>query len=152
MLDIAAPQILVFQMAAAINGTLPGAPPHSAELLEHDGDELLVRYRTHAYVTELVMVERVRLFAPDRIEYEVVDGPLDLVREVLAFEAIDPQHTRVRYGGVVASGWPLVGTLIARLLAVPAYDRFMRRQLRALKGAAEAKAVRSRRFRPRNAA
>jgi len=146
VVDIAAPQVLVFEMASAVNGTLPGSPPHSAELIERDGDELIVRYRTPAYITELVLIERVRLSPPERIEYEVLDGPLDRVREYLAFDAVDPHRTRVRYGGIVGSGRPLVGTLIARWLAVPAYDRFMRRQLAALKAAAEARAVRSRRY------
>lgn len=151
-LDIAAPQLLVFEMAAATNGTLPGSPPHSAERLDRDGDRLIVRYRTPAYVTELVFVERVHLYPPERIEYEVLEGPLDLVREHLAFEAVDAHRTRVRYGGVVGSGRPLVGALVARWIAVPAYDRFMRRQLAALKAAAEARAVRSRRFRRPDAA
>jgi len=53
----------------------------------------------------------------------------------------------VRYGGTVGSDRPMVGSLIARWIAVPAYDRFMRRQLRALRIAAEARAVRSRRYR-----
>jgi hypothetical protein len=146
VVDIAAPQVLVFEMASAVNGTLPGSPPHSAELLDRDGDRLIVQYRTPAYVTELVFVERVHLYPPERIEYEVLEGPLDLVREHLAFDAVDPHRTRVRYGGIVGSGRPLVGTLLARWIAVPAYDRFMRRQLAALKAAAEARAVRSRRF------
>lgn len=147
VVDIAAPQALVFEMASAVNGTLPGSPPHSAALIDRDGDELIVRYRTPAYVTELVFVERVELYPPQRIEYEVLEGPLDLVREHLAFEAVDAHRTRVRYGGVVGSGRAVIGALVARWIAVPAYNRFMRRQLAALKAAAEARAVRSRRFR-----
>ena len=150
--DIGAPQAMVFEMAATTNGTLPGSPPHSAELLERDGDVLLVRYRMPAFGTELVMVERVRLFPPERIEYEVVEGPLEHVREYLAFDVVEPHLTRVRYGGTVGSGRPLVGTLLARLIAVPAYDRFMRRQLHALRDAAEARAARSRRYRRPDAA
>lgn len=149
--EIAAPRVLVFEMASATNGTLPGSPPHSAEVLERDGEVLVVRYRTPAIVTDLVMIERVRLYAPDRIEYEVLDGPLDLVHEELRFEALEPHRTLVRYGGRVGDARPLVGTALARV-AVVAYDRFMRRQLGALKRAAEAKALRSRRFRRPDAA
>jgi hypothetical protein len=150
--EIAAPQALVFEMAAATGGLLPGSPPHSAEVLERDGDDLLVRYRTPALITELVMLERVRLYRPDRIEYEVLEGPMDHVQETLAFEMVDPHLTVVRYGGTVGSARPLVGSLIARWIAVPAYDRFMQRQLRALRIAAEARAVRSRRYRRPDAA
>lgn len=151
-IDIAAPQAMVFEMAAATNGSLPGSPPHSAELLEREGDVLLVRYRTPALVTELVMLERVRLFPPDRIEYEVLEGPLDHVQEFLAFDLVESHRTRVRYGGTIGSSRPIVGNVIARLIAAPAYDRFMRRQLDALRIAAEARATRSRRYRRPDAA
>ena len=144
--DIGAPQAMVFEMAAATNGTLPGSPPHSAELLERDGDALLVRYRVPAFGFEVVTVERVQLLPPERIEYEVVEGPLDHVREYLAFDAVEPHLTRVRYGGTVGSSRAL-GTLLVRLIAVPAYDRFMRRQLNALRKAAEERAARSQRYR-----
>ncbi|MCA1570051.1 MAG: hypothetical protein LC798_06960 [Chloroflexi bacterium] len=113
VVDIAAPQAMVFEMASATNGSLPGSPPHSAELLGREGDVLLVRNRTPALITELVMLERVRLLPSSR---------------------------------------PIVGNIVARLIAVPAYDRFMRRQLHALRDAAEARAVRSRRYRRPDAA
>lgn len=145
--EIAAPRALVFEMAAAVNGTLPESPPHTAELLERDGQTLLVRYRTPAIFTELVMNERVRLEPPERIDYEVLSGPMDHVREYLTFEMLDPHRTRVTYGGQVGSRRRLVGNLVARLIAVPAYDRFMQRQLRALQRAAETRALRSRHYR-----
>ena len=150
--DISAPQALVFEMAAATGGALPGSPPHTSEVLERDGDTLLVRYRTPAVVTDLILLERVRLYPPDRIEYEVLEGPMEHVRETLAFELVDPHRTVVTYRGTVGSDRPVVGSLIARWVAVPAYDRFMRRQLHALRDAAEARADRSRRYRRPDAA
>lgn len=150
--EIAAPQALVFEMAAATGGVLPGSPPHSAEVLERDGDTLLVRYRTPAVVTELVMLERVRLYPPDRIEYEVLEGPMEHVRETLAIAMVEPHLTLVCYTGTVGSDRALVGGFLTRWVAVPAYDRFMRRQLEALRIAAEARAVRSRRYRRPDAA
>ena len=93
-----------------------------------------------------------RLYPPERIEYEVLSGPIDHVREFLAFEMLDTHRTRVTYGGQVGSRRLVVGDLIARFVAVPAYDRFMKRQLRALKRAAEARALRSRRYRRPDAA
>lgn len=151
-LEIAAPQALVFEMAAATGGLLPGSAPHSSEVLERHGDTLLVRYRTPVVIIDLVMLERVRLYRPDRIEYEVLEGPMEHVRETLAFDMVEPHLTVVRYSGTVGSDRPIVGSLIARWIAVPAYDRFMRRQLRALRIAAEARAVRSRRYRRPDAA
>lgn len=150
--EIAAPRALVYEMAAALNGSVPGSPPHTAELLEQDGGTLLVRYRTPALLSELVMVERVQLSPSERIEYAVIEGPIDHVRESLAFDALGPHQTRVTCGGTVGSRRALLGDLIARFIVLPAYDRFMRRQLRALQHAAEARAVRSRRYRRPDAA
>lgn len=147
VVEIAAPRALVFEMAASVNGSLPGSPPHTAELLEREGNDLLVRYRTPALLTEMVMVERVHLYPPERIEYNVIDGPIDHVSEFLAFEQLDPGRTLVTYGGSAGSRRRMVGDLIVRLIAVPAYDRFMRRQLHALKQGAEARAILSRRHR-----
>lgn len=92
------------------------------------------------------------LYPPERIEYEVVEGPIDHVRESLAIDALGPHRTGVTYTGVLGSRRALFGDLIARFIAGPAYDRFMRRQLGALRQAAEARAVRSRRYRRPDAA
>ncbi|MEO8511671.1 MAG: hypothetical protein ABI534_10600 [Chloroflexota bacterium] len=98
------------------------------------------------------MLERVCLYPPDRIAYEVREEPMEHVRETLAVDLVEPHLTLVRYFGTVGSDRAIVGDLIAQWVAVPAYDRFMRRQLRALKVAAEARAVRSRRYRRPDAA
>lgn len=45
---IDAPRGLVFEMAAAVGGTLPGEPPHQSELLDRQGAVELVRYRVPA--------------------------------------------------------------------------------------------------------
>lgn len=146
VVEIAAPRALVFEMAASVTGSLPGSPPHIAELLERDGDVLLVRYRMPALLGQVTMVERVRLYPPDRIEFEVVEGPIDHVRELLAFEPLDAYRTRVTYGGSIGSRRRLVGDSLVRFVAMPAYDRFMRRQLEALRVGAEERARRSRRY------
>jgi len=58
VVEIAAPQVLAFEKAPAAHGTLQGSPPRSAEVLEREDHELLVRYRTPAVVTDLVLIER----------------------------------------------------------------------------------------------
>ncbi len=43
-----------------MNGTLPGSPPHSAELLDRDGDRLIVQYRTMAALKAAAEARAVR--------------------------------------------------------------------------------------------
>lgn len=142
---IAAPRELVFEMAAAVGGSLPGAPPHTSELISRDGDRLVVRYDVPARFGSVRLVEEVLLTPPSRIDYRLVDGPLDRVEEWLTFEEA-ADGTVVVYGGVVEHRAPILGPLLARLVAVPRYRAFMTRTLAALKAAAERRASRSHRY------
>ena len=131
-------------MASAIGGTLPDAPPHTAEVLDRHGDVMLVRYRTPAMGLTLEHLEEVRLEAPDAVAYRLIRGPLKHVRERLTFTT-NGDATIVTYSGEFGHDGP-IGGLIVRLIAIPAYRRFMRRSLHALRRAAEARAARSRRY------
>jgi len=142
---IAAPRELIFEMAAAVGGTLPGGPPHASELISRAGDLMVVRYSAPAPFRFVGFVEEVRLTAPTRIDYRVLEGPLDRVEEWLIFDEI-AGGTTVTYGGIVEHRLPLLGPLVARFVAVPAYRVFMKRTLVALKYAAERRAARSRRY------
>lgn len=145
-ITIEAPRPLVFEMAAAVGGMLPGAPRHESQLVSRDDDTMIVRYRVPAGPWTLELLEEVRLAAPDAIHFRVLQGPLAHVIETLEFVALTPRRTVVRYSGEVADDRPVIGSLLARYVAVPSYDRFMRRSLGALKVAAELRASRSRRY------
>ncbi|MGI8659124.1 MAG: SRPBCC family protein [Candidatus Limnocylindria bacterium] len=138
---IAAPRELVFEMAAAVGGSLPDGPPHASELVSRNGDVLIVRFSAPAPFRFFGFVEEVTLSPPTRIDYRVLKGPLDHVEESLEFHE-DAGMTTVIYGGVVGHRIPLV----ARFVAVPAYRWYMTRTLAALKKAAERRASRSRRY------
>ncbi len=145
---IHAPRQLVFEMASAVGGDLPGGPAHDSRLLEHDGNRQLVTYRVPVGRWAFELLEEVRLTPPERIEYRVVRGPLSRVTETLEFVTRDPASTLVSYTGSVGDDRPVVGPMLARLVAVSAYDRFMRRSLAALKSAAERRASRSKVYPP----
>ncbi|MDQ3344877.1 MAG: hypothetical protein M3473_01055 [Chloroflexota bacterium] len=139
--SILAPRELVFEMAAAVGGALPDGPPHASELISRDGNVLVVRFSAPAPFRFFGFVEEVTLTAPTRIDYRVLEGPLDRVEEWLDFEEADGATT-VTYGGIVEHRVPLV----ARYIAVPAYRAYMKRTLAALKRSAERRAARSRRY------
>jgi hypothetical protein len=143
---ISAPRELVFEMAAAVGGTLPDGPPHHSELISRDGDLLIVRYSAPPPFRFFGFLEEVRLTPSSRIDYRVLEGPLDRVEEWLDFEQLAGHPTVVTYGGFVEQRTRLIGPLAARLIAVPAYRAFMKRSLAALKVAAEQRAARSRRY------
>lgn len=144
--DINAPRELVFEMAAAVGGSLPDGPPHASELIRRDGNVLVVRFSAPAPFRFFGFLEEVTLSAPERIDYRVLEGPLDHVVEWLDFSEAHGV-TAVTYAGEVRHWIPFV----ARFVAAPAYRWYMRRTLSALKAAAEQRAVRSRRY-PRAAA
>lgn len=140
-IEINAPRELVFEMASAVGGSLPDGPPHASELIRRDGNVLVVRFSAPAPFRFFGFLEEVTLSAPSRIDYRVLEGPLDHVVEWLDF-AEDGGTTTVTYAGEVGHRVPLV----ARFIAVPAYRWYMRRTLSALKRAAEHRAIRSRRY------
>jgi hypothetical protein len=71
---IGAPRAFVFEIAAAVGGTLPGGPPHQSELLDRQGTVQLVRCRVPAGWRTLELLEEVRLTPPKRIAYRVLLG------------------------------------------------------------------------------
>ncbi|MDQ3691356.1 MAG: hypothetical protein M3406_15255 [Chloroflexota bacterium] len=139
--SILAPRELVFEMAAAVGGALPDGPPHASELVSRDGNVLVVRYSAPAPFRFFGFLEEVTLTPSTRIDYRVLEGPLDRVEEWLDFEFADGLTT-VTYGGIVEHRLPFV----ARYIAVPAYRAYMKRTLAALKKASELRAARSRRY------
>ncbi|MDQ3691531.1 MAG: hypothetical protein M3406_16170, partial [Chloroflexota bacterium] len=92
------------------------------------------------------LIERVTLHEPERIEFELLHGPLDRIWEEISLEAISNDRTVVRYRGEAGHSLPIIGPLLVQRVAVPAYERYMRRTFAALKAAAEARAARSRRY------
>jgi len=113
---------------------------------------MVVRYRLTGRRGPVELLERVTLTPPQRIDYERLSGPLDHVSEWLTFEEQGRRLTVVSYGGQVGRRLPLLGPLIVRVLAVPAYERLMYRSLRSLKETAEARASRSGRRRQHRSA
>jgi hypothetical protein len=147
--EIRAPAALVFQMLAAI-GQGAQRPGERAEILERDGDALVCDFwtlvslpfgRTRSVRTR----EAVRLVAPDRIEYEHLDGPVRGMRESISVVPLGDRHSRLLYRGTYKSTG-LVAGLAFRLVSRRAVERAVGSHFADLRTRAEARAARSRLF------
>ena len=147
---IDAPRELVFQMLSSIGkGSLPGAQGESSKVLERDGDTIVAEFYTPSGNRIYRTVERVRLYPPERITFAHLEGPLTFSEEEFNLVKQD-EGTELQYNGEIGykiRGLPGVGWLIALLYVKPKYDTVIRKHMRALKSAAEARAARSHVFR-----
>jgi len=147
--EIAAPPALVYQMLAAI-GQGAQKDGERAEVLERADDELVCDFWTRVSLPagrdRLVRTrERVRLFPPDRIEYEHLDGPVRGLRESIAVGTSPSGRARLTYVGTYESSG-IFDHLRALLLARPAIHRAMDAHFADVRQRAETRAKRSRVF------
>ena len=146
---IDAPLELVFQMMSAIgSGRLPGSDERS-KVLQRDGDTLIAEFFTPSGKKMYRTVEEVRLYAPYRITYRHLEGPITYSEEeFLLTEVAD--GTQVTYIGVIEHRVPLLpglGWLASLLYIKPKYDTVIQDHLALIKKGAEARASRSHVFR-----
>jgi hypothetical protein len=138
---------LTFQVITAFGASQGLAGSRSRVLGQDEDGRQLVEFHTPAegltgrqkvYRT----VERVTLFAPERVEFEGVEGPLTLLHDRFLLQA-EGNCTLLRYESQAGiRGW-LLGWLIARFYARPRLERLMRAHLEEMKDAVEARARRS---------
>ena len=91
---------------------------------------------------ERVTVEEVTFYPPDRITYTHVDGPLRAAFEEFLVQPAGNGGTTLRYSGHFEAKVPLIGPLYVK----PIIDRLELEHIEELKGAAEARAARSRKY------
>lgn len=148
-MDVAAPPGLVFQMLAAI-GQGAQSDGERAEIRSREGDTIVADFWTRVAVPlsgprSVRTRERVRVVAPDRIEYEHLDGPVRGLRERIVVEPVAP-GCRVSYEGTYP-GRGVLDRLMFRLVSRRALERAVRDHLHRMKLRAEDRARRSRVFR-----
>ncbi|MDA1256781.1 MAG: SRPBCC family protein [Chloroflexi bacterium] len=144
-----APREMVFQMLTAFGrGRLPGSKEKSL-ILEEDGDRLVVEFTTDAVYRTYTTVEEVVLYRPDRITFKHLDGPLESCDEVFTFEELPDGRTLWRHTGSFRLGWPVVGGVVGRNVTKRWFERVMRKHMRGMKEAIEARAARSHVFKRR---
>jgi hypothetical protein len=138
-----APREMVFQMLTAFGrGRLPGSKEKS-RVIERDGDRLIVEFTTDAIYKTYVTLEEVTLHSPDRITFKHLEGPLDSCDEVFTFEELPDGRTLWRHTGSFRLGWPVVGDVVGRNVTKRWFERVMRKHMREMKEAIEARAARS---------
>ena len=138
-----APREMVFQMLTAFGrGRLPGSKEKS-RVIEQDGDRLIVEFTTDAIYKTYVTLEEVILHSPDRITFKHLKGPLDACDEVFTFEDLPDGTTLWRHTGSFRLGWPVVGDVVGRNVTKRLFERVMRKHMREMKEAIEARAARS---------
>ncbi len=147
-----APREMVFEMLTAFGrGQLPGAKEKS-RVMEEDGDRLVVEFTTDAIYRTYVTVEEVTLFRPDRITFKHLDGPLESCDEVFTFKELPDGQTLWRHTGSFRLGWPVVGDVVGRNVTKRWFERVMRKHMREMKMAIEARAARSHVYKRRSRA
>lgn len=138
-----APREMVFEMLTAFGrGQLPGAK-EKTRVLEEDGDRLVVEFTTDAIYKTYVTLEEVTLHRPDRITFKHLDGPFESCDEIFTFEELPDGQTLWRHTGSFTLGWPVVGKVVGRNITKRWFERVMRKHMREMKEAIEARAARS---------
>ncbi len=116
-------------------------------LVEHrSSTERVVEFRTRLRRRTIVTTELVR-FAPPRISYRWLDGPLPYVRESIEAVALGPDRTELRYEGAFSMGSGLRDRLLVPWVRWQ-FRRQVRRHLRDAKQLSEERYARSHVFRP----
>ncbi|MFQ5899284.1 MAG: hypothetical protein ACE5JN_13720 [Candidatus Methylomirabilia bacterium] len=139
---------LAFQVLTAFGATQPDGG--SSRVLREEGGRKLVEFHTamptstggkKVYRT----VEWVTLHDPEAIDFQGVEGPLDLLRDRFVLEDVGG-CTAFRYESTFGmKGW-IFGWLVGRFRVKPILGRFMREHTRELKETIEERAKRSRIF------
>jgi hypothetical protein len=120
---IAAPRVFVFQCVSAFDEPSPlWEPGLEPEVLDRQGRVLRVRFRTRTMRRVLTTVQRVRLFPPERILFERIEGGLGDMRAELVMTSVEG-GTRLLLRSDVSVGTPVMGRLLERGVAGPSTRR-----------------------------
>ena len=146
---IDAPRELVFHMLTAFRrGRVTGDNNESTNLISEDGDTKIVEFTTRAGLFAYTTVERVTLYAPGRIAFKHLDGPLAFSEEEFTLEEnADGGMLLTHSGSFIWSRLPFFGWFGGIIYTRPMFHRVIRKHFATIKEAAEARAARSHVFR-----
>jgi hypothetical protein len=126
---IAAPRVFVFQSVTAFDEPSPlWEPGLEPEVLDRQGRVLRVRFRTRTMGRVVATIQRVRLFPPERVLFERIEGGLGDMRGELVMRPLDGA-TILCLRSDVNVGKAVVGGLLERGLAGPSLRRVLVRML-----------------------
>ncbi len=139
VIRIEAPRATVYDMVQVPYqpGRAPRELREKVQVLERAGDHVLAAHRTKIGPFIVVTVETVTFTRPERVDFQLVRGPVSAVTEQLMLREIDGgAATELRYSGeLVTDGW-FLGSLWGALVA-HYWQRTVARSLASLKANAE---------------
>lgn len=134
---------MVFQMLTAFGrGHLPVSKEKS-RVIEEDDDRLIVEFTTDAIYKTYDTLEEVTLHSPDMTTFKHLEGPFDSCDEVFTSEELPDGKALWRHTGSFRVGWPVGGDVVGRNVTNGWFERVMRKHMREMKEAIEARAARS---------
>jgi hypothetical protein len=141
---------LAFQVITAFGAGAKDSG-ESSKVLERGGDRVLVEFhspvkgllgRTKVYKT----VEWVTPHEPDRVDFEHVNGPLEVMHDRFLLEEVEGGCMTLRYESEFAVRWWWPGWVIGMLYVRPTLRKMMSKHLMDMKETIEERARRSHLF------
>lgn len=147
-LTIRAPRSRVFQVFSSFErdnqsaGHQPSENGEGVNVVERDGNCLVVEFTSREGRKLYKTLEEVRLYPEERITFRHLKGPLNHASEEFRFEEV-PEGTRMTYTGQIECRMPFlpgIGWLVALLYVRPKYESVVKRHMELLKEDAESAA------------
>jgi len=117
----------------------PSDNGEGANVLEREGNRLIVEFTSREGRRLYRTLEEVHLFPEERITFRHLKGPLNYASEEFRLEEL-PEGTRMTYRGQIECRMPFlpgIGWLVAILYVRPKYESLIKRHMRLLKETAE---------------
>ncbi|MDP6454616.1 MAG: hypothetical protein QF898_15040 [SAR202 cluster bacterium] len=147
---IDAPREMIYQKMAAFNqGRYSDDSAEYSKITSRDGDSLVVEFKIKAGIFTYKTVENITLYAPERITFDGVSGPLDYSYEEFVFEDVDGQTKLTHTGEILWKRFPFFGWLGTLIYTRPMFHRVIDQHLVEVKVSCEARAARSHVFKRR---
>jgi len=136
---IAAPRELVFDLVRVAYDPerAPARLRDKIRVLMRDGNTVLAEHRTKVGRFVAVTLETVRFTPPERIDFQLLHGPVSGAAEQFALRDVDGRGaTELRYTGELATGWWIAGAAWGAFVAY-FWERAVAASLADLKAASE---------------
>ena len=145
VLTIRAPRSRVFQVFSSFQkddqsaGNQPSENVEGANVVEREGNRLLVEFTSREGGRLYRTLEEVHLYPDERITFRHLTGPLHHASEEFRLEEV-PEGTRMTYTGQIECRMPFlpgIGWLVALFYVRPKYESVVKRHMGLLKEEAE---------------
>ncbi len=143
--QINAPRDLVFeQISGPYLGQTPAALRSKLKVLEKGSNLVIAEHRTKLPLMDAVTVEAVQFYAPGRITFRLLQGPVPQVSEEFLLEEIGSE-TALSYRGELGADLWLLGRIYGGSIVRPAWERTVVASMEEIKKGAERRSAARRR-------